>query len=113
LPEVIQTTGRPERQLRQLADIHRDPPRILASDQLGWGPVCGTNVRFGSKGDISVVLTYVCFSSESGHCGARLACIRPRTGNIAGAEAEIGRLQSLEDKLKGNDTYWANQAEVS
>jgi hypothetical protein len=35
-----------------------------------------------------------------------------RTGNIAGAEAEIGRLQSLEDKLKGNDTYWANQIEV-
>jgi hypothetical protein len=35
-----------------------------------------------------------------------------RTGNIAGAEAEIGQLQSLEDKLKGNDTYWANQIEV-
>ena len=35
-----------------------------------------------------------------------------RTGNIAGAEAEIGRLRSLEDKLKGNDTYWANQIEV-
>ena len=35
-----------------------------------------------------------------------------RTGNIAGAESEIGRLQSLEDKLKGNDTYWANQVEV-
>ena len=35
-----------------------------------------------------------------------------RTGNIAGAEAEIGRLQSLEDKLKGNATYWANQVEV-
>jgi len=35
-----------------------------------------------------------------------------QTGNIAGAEAEIGRLQSLEDKLKGNDTYWANQVEV-
>jgi hypothetical protein len=35
-----------------------------------------------------------------------------RTGNIAGAEAEIGRLQSLEDKQKGNDTYWANQIEV-
>jgi len=35
-----------------------------------------------------------------------------RTGNIAGAKAEIGRLQSLEDKLKGNDTYWANQVEV-
>jgi hypothetical protein len=26
-----------------------------------------SNVRFGSKGDISVVLTYVRFSSESGH----------------------------------------------
>jgi hypothetical protein len=35
-----------------------------------------------------------------------------RTDNIAGAEEEIGRLQSLEDKLKGNDTYWANQVEV-
>jgi tetratricopeptide (TPR) repeat protein len=35
-----------------------------------------------------------------------------RTGNIAGAEAEIARLQSLEDKLKGSDTYWANQIEV-
>jgi hypothetical protein len=35
-----------------------------------------------------------------------------RTGNIAGSELEIGRLQSLEDKLKGNDTYWANQVEV-
>jgi hypothetical protein len=35
-----------------------------------------------------------------------------RTGNIAGAEAEIGRLQSLEDKLKGTDTYWTNQVEV-
>jgi hypothetical protein len=35
-----------------------------------------------------------------------------RTGNIAGAEAEIGRLQSLEDKLKSNDTYWGNQVEV-
>jgi hypothetical protein len=35
-----------------------------------------------------------------------------RTGNIAGAEAEIGRLQSLEDRLKGNDNYWANQVEV-
>jgi predicted Zn-dependent protease len=35
-----------------------------------------------------------------------------RTGNIAGAETEIGRLQSLEDKLKGTDTYWANQVEV-
>jgi hypothetical protein len=35
-----------------------------------------------------------------------------RTGNISGAEAEIDRLQSLEDKLKGNDNYWANQVEV-
>jgi tetratricopeptide (TPR) repeat protein len=35
-----------------------------------------------------------------------------RTGNIAGAEAEIAKLQSLEDKLKGKDTYWANQIEV-
>jgi hypothetical protein len=35
-----------------------------------------------------------------------------QTGNTAGAEAEIGRLQSLEDKLKGNDTYWANQIEA-
>ncbi len=35
-----------------------------------------------------------------------------RTGNIAGAQAEIAKLQSLEDKLKGKDTYWANQIEV-
>ncbi len=35
-----------------------------------------------------------------------------RTGNIAGAQAEIANLQSLEDKLKGKDTYWANQIEV-
>jgi len=35
-----------------------------------------------------------------------------RTGNVAGAEAEIDRLQSLEDKLKGKDNYWANQIEV-
>ena len=35
-----------------------------------------------------------------------------RTGNIVGAEAEIDRLQSLEDKLKGTDTYWASQVEV-
>ena len=34
------------------------------------------------------------------------------TGNIAGTQAEIDRLQSLEDKLKGQDTYWANQVEV-
>ncbi|MBR0939503.1 hypothetical protein [Bradyrhizobium jicamae] len=35
-----------------------------------------------------------------------------KTGNIAGAQTEIDRLQSLEDKLKGNDAYWANQVEV-
>jgi hypothetical protein len=35
-----------------------------------------------------------------------------QTGNIAGAEAGIGRLKSLEDNLKGSDTYWANQVEV-
>jgi tetratricopeptide (TPR) repeat protein len=35
-----------------------------------------------------------------------------RTGNIAGAEAEIAQLQALEDRLKGKDTYWANQIEV-
>jgi hypothetical protein len=34
------------------------------------------------------------------------------TANISGAEAEVDRLQSLEDKLKGNDTYWANQVEI-
>jgi hypothetical protein len=34
------------------------------------------------------------------------------TGNIAGARAEIAKLQSLEDKQKGKDTYWANQIEV-
>jgi hypothetical protein len=35
-----------------------------------------------------------------------------RTGNIPGPQVEITKLQSLEDKLKGNDTYWANQIEV-
>ena len=35
-----------------------------------------------------------------------------RTGNMAGAQTEIAALQSLEDKLKGKDTYWANQIEV-
>jgi hypothetical protein len=35
-----------------------------------------------------------------------------RTGNTAGAEAEIGRLASLADGLKGKDAYWANQVEV-
>jgi tetratricopeptide (TPR) repeat protein len=35
-----------------------------------------------------------------------------QTGNIAAAAAEIGHLQSLEDKLKGKDTYWTNQVEV-
>ena len=35
-----------------------------------------------------------------------------RTGNIAGAQAEIAKLQSLENKQKGKDTYWANQIEV-
>ena len=35
-----------------------------------------------------------------------------RTGNIAGAQTEIAYLQSLEDQLKGKDTYWANQIEV-
>jgi len=34
-----------------------------------------------------------------------------RTGNIPGAEADIGRLRSLEDEL-GKDSYWANQVEV-
>jgi tetratricopeptide (TPR) repeat protein len=35
-----------------------------------------------------------------------------RTGNIARAQTEIAQLQSLEDQLKGKDTYWANQIEV-
>jgi hypothetical protein len=36
-----------------------------------------------------------------------------RTGNIAGAQAEIANLQSLKDKLSAaNNTYWANQVEV-
>jgi hypothetical protein len=35
-----------------------------------------------------------------------------RTGNLAGAETEIGRLQSLAAELKGKDAYWANQVEV-
>jgi hypothetical protein len=35
-----------------------------------------------------------------------------RIGNIAGAETEIGRLQVLEDQLKGKDDYWASQVEI-
>jgi tetratricopeptide (TPR) repeat protein len=36
-----------------------------------------------------------------------------RTGDIPGAQAEIAKLQSLEDKLlEAKDTYWANQVEV-
>src|SRR5271156_3487349 len=36
-----------------------------------------------------------------------------RTGDIAGAQAEIAKLRSLEDKLlEAKDTYWANQVEV-
>jgi hypothetical protein len=35
-----------------------------------------------------------------------------RTGNVVGAGAQISRLQSLEDELKGKDTYWANQVKV-
>jgi tetratricopeptide (TPR) repeat protein len=38
---------------------------------------------------------------------------KARTGDAAGAEAEIARLQSLKDKLlEAKDTYWANQVEV-
>ena len=36
-----------------------------------------------------------------------------RTGDIPGAQAEIAKLQSLEDKLlEAKDSYWANQVEV-
>jgi tetratricopeptide (TPR) repeat protein len=36
-----------------------------------------------------------------------------RTGDLAGAQAEIANLQSLKDKLlEAKDTYWANQVEV-
>ena len=35
-----------------------------------------------------------------------------RTRNTVGAETEIAKLQSLEDKLKEKDVYWANQIEV-
>jgi tetratricopeptide (TPR) repeat protein len=36
-----------------------------------------------------------------------------RTGDIPAAQAEIARLQSLEDKLvAAKDTYWANQVKV-
>ena len=36
-----------------------------------------------------------------------------RTGDIPGAQAEITKLQSLEDKLlAAKDTYWANQVKV-
>jgi hypothetical protein len=38
---------------------------------------------------------------------------KARTGDIAGAQADIAKLQSLEDQLKdAKDTYWANQVEV-
>ena len=36
-----------------------------------------------------------------------------QTGDIPGAQAEIAKLQSLEDKLlEAKDSYWANQVEV-
>jgi len=36
-----------------------------------------------------------------------------RTGDVSGAQAEIAKLQSLEDKLlEAKDSYWANQVEV-
>jgi hypothetical protein len=36
-----------------------------------------------------------------------------RTGDAAGAQAEIAKLRALEDKLlEAKDTYWANQIEV-
>jgi tetratricopeptide (TPR) repeat protein len=36
-----------------------------------------------------------------------------RTGNLAGAEAQIAALQSLEDKLRAaKDTYWADQVKA-
>ncbi len=36
-----------------------------------------------------------------------------RTGDIPGAQVEIAKLQSLEDKLlEAKDSYWANQVEV-
>src|SRR5207248_7862807 len=35
------------------------------------------------------------------------------TGDTAGAQAEIAKLQALKDKLaEAKDTYWANQVEV-
>ncbi|MBV9152368.1 MAG: hypothetical protein JO204_11400 [Alphaproteobacteria bacterium] len=38
---------------------------------------------------------------------------KARTGDVAGAETEIAKLQSLKDKLlEAKDTYWANQIEV-
>ena len=42
------------------------------------------NVRFGSKGNISVALTYVCFTSESGHELSALGCpLRANNGHFA------------------------------
>jgi tetratricopeptide (TPR) repeat protein len=36
-----------------------------------------------------------------------------QTGDLAGAQAEIAKLQALKDKLlEAKDTYWANQVEV-
>ena len=38
---------------------------------------------------------------------------RAQTGDTAGAQAEIAKLQALKDKLlEAKDTYWANQVEV-
>jgi len=38
---------------------------------------------------------------------------KARTGDLAAAETEIGKLQALEDKLlEAKDTYWANQVKV-
>jgi len=36
-----------------------------------------------------------------------------QTGDVAGAQSEIAKLQALKHKLlEGKDTYWANQVEV-
>jgi hypothetical protein len=48
---------------------------------------------------------------------AMLSFARPlgaaQTGDIPGAQAEIAKLQSLEDKLlEAKDSYWASQVEV-
>jgi len=49
-------------------------------------------VRIGSKGDILVVVIYVRFTPESGHCRERLACpLCAKSGHWFGLGGERSR----------------------